>query len=199
MTDRSDGSRNDSNRIDTRADTTRDAKSDEQDGTPIGADAPRAPQDAPRTRHQEWRGPVSTRRQRTGHAADETADAWMFRPGDDAPPRSGYGEQGFGVGEGGDGRWGGGRRGGYGGGRPGGDHGTRGGGWSTARQRHEMGRGPRSFGPDGWGPVDPAHERQDAALNPAHERQDAAPDLAPGRKGATPEPARRDQPDPGDT
>lgn len=63
--------------------------------------------------------------------------------------RTGYGEQGFGTGE----RrgWGGGPRGGYGGGEPGGMHGGRGGGWAAGEQRYERGRGPRSWGPDGWG------------------------------------------------
>lgn len=68
-------------------------------------------------------------------------------------PRSGYGEQGFGAGESQGGRWGGGERGGYGGGQPGGQHGTRGGGWAAAGQRYEQGRGPRSYGPEGWGGV----------------------------------------------
>lgn len=71
-------------------------------------------------------------------------------PGD-AVQRSGYGEQGFGAGESRGGRWGGGERGGYGGGEPGGLHGTRGGGWAAAGAGYEQGRGPRSYGPDGWG------------------------------------------------
>lgn len=72
-----------------------------------------------------------------------------------SPPQpgrpGGYGEQGFGAGESRGGRWGGGDRGGYGGGQPGGLHGTRGGGWAAAGDRYEQGRGPRSYGPDGWG------------------------------------------------
>lgn len=78
-----------------------------------------------------------------------------FRGGESASrqpaQRSGYGEQGFGAGESRGGRWGGGERGGYGGGQPGGLHGTRGGGWAAAGDRYEQGRGPRSYGPEGWG------------------------------------------------
>jgi hypothetical protein len=69
----------------------------------------------------------------------------------DSAPRSGYGEQGFGAGESHGGRWGGGSRGGYGGGNPGGAHGTRGSDGAADEERFEQGRGPRSYGPDGWG------------------------------------------------
>jgi hypothetical protein len=157
----------------------RDAKLDRQEDTPLDADAPRSRRrGASRSRHQERRGPLNTRRQRSGHAPDETADAWMYRPGEDAPPRSGYGEQGFGAGEVEDGRWGGGSRGGYGGGLPGGDRKTRG-GWSAARQYHEMGRGPRSFGPDGWGPSDPTPGRKDAGPSPERKGARPAPEQVP--------------------
>lgn len=73
------------------------------------------------------------------------------KPAEPGKPRSGYGEQGFGAGEGHGGSWGGGERGGYGGGQPGGLHGSRGGGWSAEGERYERGRGPRSYGPEGWG------------------------------------------------
>lgn len=85
----------------------------------------------------------------------DSSGAYGFPGYRDAPgeavQRSGYGEQGFGAGESRGGRWGGGERGGYGGGEPGGLHGTRGGGWAAAGQRYEQGRGPRSYGPEGWG------------------------------------------------
>ncbi|MGH7448948.1 MAG: hypothetical protein ACRELT_15360, partial [Longimicrobiales bacterium] len=83
---------------------------------------------------------------RDGHADDQNEwregfGAYGFsgteQPAEPGRPRSGYGEQGFGAGEGRGGSWGGGERGGYGGGQPGGLNGSRGGGWSAEGERYE--------------------------------------------------------------
>ncbi|HEX2168214.1 MAG TPA: BON domain-containing protein [Longimicrobiales bacterium] len=113
-----------------------------------------SPEDAERG---EWRGRSPRAERNRADTPDFSGEfgAYGVRGYDSESParqgRSGYGEQGFGAGESRGGQWGGGERGGYGGGQPGGLHGTRGGGWAAAGERYEQGRGPRSYGSEGWG------------------------------------------------